>query len=92
MISSGFAGLVAETVARLAAARAGSPLAGRASHPLDDKRSFMESSHPPFPFDQQCLVALKRLSVLDLFNRLVGWIASRDASMQKIRRNAIVHD
>jgi hypothetical protein len=52
----------------------------------------MKSSHPPFPFDQQCLVALKRLSVLDLFNRLVGWIASRDASMQKIRRNAIVHD
>jgi hypothetical protein len=39
-------------------ARAGSPLAGRDSHPLDDERSFMESSHPPFPFDQQCLVAL----------------------------------
>ena len=38
-------------------ARAGSPLAGRASHPLDDKRSFMESSHPPFPFDQPCLAA-----------------------------------
>ena len=38
-------------------ARAGSPLAGRVSHPLDDKRSFMESSHPPFPFDQPCLVA-----------------------------------
>ncbi len=26
-------------------ARAGSPLAGRNSHPLDSKRSFMESSH-----------------------------------------------
>jgi hypothetical protein len=26
-------------------ARAGSPLAGRVSHPLDDKRSFMKSSH-----------------------------------------------
>jgi len=87
-----FAGLVAETVARLATGSGGLPLAGRVSHPLDDKRSFMKSSHPPFPFDQQCLVALKRLSVLDLFNRLVGWIASRDASMQKIRRNAIVHD
>ncbi len=37
--------------------RAGSPLAGRASHPLDDLRSFKEASHPPFPFDQPCLVA-----------------------------------
>ena len=39
-------------------ARAGSPLAGRVSHPLDDIRNFMESSHPPIPFDQQSLVAL----------------------------------
>ena len=38
-------------------ARVGSPLAGRVSHPLDDERSFMESSHPPFPFDQPRLVA-----------------------------------
>ena len=30
-------------------ARAGSPLAGRVSHPLDDKRSFMESSQPSNP-------------------------------------------
>ena len=30
-------------------ARAGSPLAGRDSHPLDDKRSFMESSQPSIP-------------------------------------------
>jgi hypothetical protein len=30
-------------------------------HPLDDERSFMESSHPPFPFDQQGLVALYAL-------------------------------
>ena len=44
-------------------ARAGSPLAGRVSHPRDDVRSFMESSHPPFLFDQPCLVALKALSV-----------------------------
>ena len=42
-------------------ARAGSPLAGRVSHPLDDVRSFMETSQPPFPFDQPCLVALIRL-------------------------------
>ena len=41
--------------------RAGSPLAGRDSHPLDDKRNFMESSHPPIPIDQQSLVALKFL-------------------------------
>jgi hypothetical protein len=26
-------------------------------HPLDDKRSFRGASHPPFPFDQPCLVA-----------------------------------
>ncbi len=44
-------------------ARAGSPLAGRVSHPLDDIRSLMESSHPPFLFDPPCLVALKSLSV-----------------------------
>ena len=41
--------------------RAGSPLAGRDSHPLDENRRFMESSHPPFPFDPQSLVALKVL-------------------------------
>ena len=29
--------------------RAGSPLAGRASHPLDSKRNFMESSHSSNP-------------------------------------------
>ena len=45
-------------------ARAGSPLAGRASHPLDDERNFMESSHPPIPIDQQSLVALNCLSLL----------------------------
>src|ERR1700757_2363115 len=39
-------------------ARAGSPLAGRDSHPLDDEQSFMEVSHPPIPFDPQGLVAL----------------------------------
>jgi hypothetical protein len=40
-------------------ARAGSPLAGRDLHPLDDRRNFMKSSHPPIPIDQQSLVALK---------------------------------
>src|SRR4029077_20373878 len=43
-------------------ARAGSPLAGRDLHPLDDEQSFMETSHPPIPFDQQGLVALHCLS------------------------------
>jgi len=45
-------------------ARAGSPLAGRDSHPLDDEQSFMETSHPPIPFDQQGLVALNFLYFL----------------------------
>ena len=53
---------IAESVtvsgARLATGRAGSPFAGRVSHPLDDKRGFMKSSHTPFPLDQPCLVAL----------------------------------
>ena len=39
--------------------RAGSPLVGRDSHPLDDKQSFMEVSHPPIPVDPQGLVAPK---------------------------------
>jgi|GEM_PF-3096956 len=43
---------------------AGSPLAGRDSHPLDNTRSFMKASHPPIPFDRQCLVALKSLFFL----------------------------
>lgn len=43
-------------------ARAGSPFAGRVSHPLDDTRSFMKASCPPIPFDQPCLVALNFLS------------------------------
>jgi REP element-mobilizing transposase RayT len=38
-------------------------LAGRDSHPLDDEQSFMETSHPPIPFDPQGLVALFFLSV-----------------------------
>jgi hypothetical protein len=37
-------------------------LAGQDSHPLDDKRSFMVASQPPFPFDQPCLVAPVSLS------------------------------
>ena len=43
--------------ARLATGRAGSPFAGRVSHPLDDEQGFMKSSHTPFPLDQPCLVA-----------------------------------
>jgi hypothetical protein len=43
-------------------AQAGSPLAGRVLHPLDDRQSFMKVSHPPIPFDQQGLVALNFLS------------------------------
>ncbi len=51
---------VTTPAARLATEpQAGSPLAGRVSHPLDDKRSFMKSSHAPLPFDQPVLVALK---------------------------------
>jgi len=39
--------------------RAGSPLAGRVSHPLDDERSFLQSSHTAFLLDQPFLVALE---------------------------------
>ena len=53
---------IAESVtvsgARLATGRAGSPLAGRVSHPLDDKQGFMKSLHTPILLDQPCLVAL----------------------------------
>ena len=57
---------IAESVtvsgARLATGRAGSPLAGRVSHPLDDKQGFMKSSHTPILLDQPCLVASRRAS------------------------------
>ena len=53
-----FAESVTVSGARLATGRAGSPFAGRVSHPLDDKQGFMGSSHTPFPLDQPCLVAL----------------------------------
>ena len=53
-----FAESVTVPGARLATGRAGSPFAGRVSHPLDDKQGFMGSSHTPFPLDQPCLVAL----------------------------------
>jgi hypothetical protein len=51
-----------ESAQGLLPAWAGSPLAGRVSHPLDGKQSFMKASPPPIPFDQQSLVALKSLS------------------------------
>ena len=38
-------------------------MAGRVSHPLDDKQNFMEDSHPPIPIDPQGLVALEFLYV-----------------------------
>lgn len=43
-------------------ARAGSPLTGRALHPLDDSQDFTNSSHRSIPPDQHCLVALNLLS------------------------------
>ena len=55
-------------------ARAGSPLAGRDSHPLDDEQSFMEKSHPPIPFDPQGLVALFFLSASETLPSWLGRI------------------
>ena len=64
---------IAESVtlpgARLATGRAGSPLAGRVSHPLDDEQGFMKSSHTPILLDQPCLVALK--------TEITGYLARR---------------
>jgi hypothetical protein len=51
-----------ESAQGLLPAWAGSPLAGRVSHPLDGTQSFMKASPPPIPFDQQSLVALNFLS------------------------------
>jgi hypothetical protein len=48
---------------------AGSPLAGRDSHPLDDERNFIASSHPRLPSDQPCLVAPSR--VVDRLGRRI---------------------
>ena len=45
-------------------ARAGSPLAGRDSHPLDARQNFMKALHPPIPIDPHCLVALNFLYTL----------------------------
>jgi primosomal protein N' len=44
----------------------GSPLVGRVSHPLDDKRCFIESSHTPLLTDQHFLVAPKYLSAVTI--------------------------
>jgi hypothetical protein len=44
-------------------AQAGSPLAERDLHPLDDRQNFMKASHPSIPFDQHCLVALDALAL-----------------------------
>ena len=64
-----FAESVTVSGARLATGRAGSPFAGRVSHPLDDKQGFMGSSHTPFPLDQPCLVALS-VSLMSVVRRL----------------------
>src|SRR5262249_43683781 len=56
-----------ESAQGLLPAWAGSPLAGRVSHPLDGKQSFMKASPPPIPFDQQSLVALNFLSAPSFF-------------------------
>ena len=70
-------------------ARAGSPLAGRDLHPLDDKQSFMETSHPPIPFDPQGLVALFFLSVNPagciVLRRMVSFSSSVSESVQDER-------
>jgi hypothetical protein len=56
------AGRVTASVARLATGWAGSPLAGRGLHPLDDKPNFMRLSHLSLLSDQPYLVALFGLS------------------------------
>lgn len=48
---------ISGTSARLATGPGGLPLAGRDSHPLDNRQSFMKASHPPIPIDPHCLVA-----------------------------------
>ena len=54
-----FAESVTVSGARLATGRAGSPLAGRVSHPLDDIQRFLWSHRILHsPLDQPCLVAL----------------------------------
>ena len=56
-----FAGRVTAPVAGSLLARAVSPLARRASHPLDDLQDFSNSSLHSIPLDQHCLVALNVL-------------------------------
>jgi len=56
-------------------ARAGSPLAGRDLHPLDDEQRFMETSHPPIPFDQQGLVALIYLSAQAKLSNMLHYVS-----------------
>jgi hypothetical protein len=48
---------VTALAARLATGLPGSALAGRDSHPLDDRPNFVESPHDPLLSDQHCLVA-----------------------------------
>ena len=52
-------------------------MAGQDSHLLDDKQSFMETSHPPIPFDPQGLVALIYLSAPMVVRMIVWTLAVR---------------
>ena len=74
-----FAESVTVSGARLATGRAGSPLAGRVSHPLDDKQGFMKSSHTPFPLDQPCLVA-REIEMISKKLRLQDWLITISAA------------
>jgi hypothetical protein len=62
-------------------------LAGRVSHSLDDKQSFIETLQPLIPFDPQGLVALKYLSVASL--RVVTTIAPLTDIVRQVSGQAI---
>ena len=88
-----FAESVTVSGARLATGRAGSPFAGRVSHPLDDKQGFMGSSHTPFPLDQPCLVARNLRSDRVKANGVVvedGSAACPDLEAPKLVGHAVV--
>ena len=80
-----FAESVTVSGARLATGRAGSPFAGRVSHPLDDKQGFMGSSHTPFPLDQPCLVALP--PKLIIFNGVLGGARAPHCQERRLQRD-----
>ena len=57
-------------------------VAGRDSHPLDDKQGFMKSSHTPFLLDQPCLAApgIRRTALMSRICR-----TGRTTSRNRIR-------